>query len=284
MTRKALVIMILAQFFATTLWSAPKNDVPKYEKSDSTEPDFYVDFYLKNLYRQEPEGLLIAEFTTDYRNFNQVLPIYKFDDDLEGQFISDFCDSLLKIGSWSSCIFIQKSDSASNSYLRQMPQDAIYLNVREIMENILSQSKGLILLDNNRFGLIGSNDKIFLENLHLTETSDSILLKTVKPQDNNKYIIFLYDTDIWAVLKKPSEGKVEPLMIYKSSNPIQQGLNPEFTRPFDWVEEFYLKHNLPAGAAFESQTKLDPDYEDYVRKMKNKLQPPLELAYPITTK
>lgn len=189
------------------------------------------------------------------------MPVYEFSEDAVGSFMDLFLGSITEFHYNDPIIIITDTDETKAYYDIELPEDCVFLKLTDWDADIINQSKGVVLLPNDKYGLIFSDNKGWLSLLNLLETEKIFTVKYGKSYITPGLPILNYVTtsyDIWAVLKVWENKKVEPLMIYNILRPIQRFT--DMNEEFDWIEDFYKKHNYQAGCGYYNQPDVEIKY------------------------
>ena len=211
----------------------------------------------------EQDNEIIRIIPSENDDIIRHLPIYRFCDNEVGLFMNSFLSSIADFPiRHDPIILITNTNNASDYYKRyyniKLPEDCVLLHLTDWDPSILKGARGAIPLPNNRFGIILSESTEWLEQLNIKETNNILSIyygKSYLDKDDNVIIMRMTTSyDIWAVLKILDDNKVDPLMIYNIKDPIQNFA--DLNSKFDWIEEFYKKHGLPAGCGYYEQEAL----------------------------
>lgn len=210
------------------------------------------------------------------------LPIYQFCDNEVGFFINSFMSTIANFRFHDPIILISSTDNVPDNsgaayYNIELPEDCILLQLRSWDPGILKEAKGAIPLPNNKYGILLSDSSEWLEELNIKGTDQILSIyygNSYLAKDDNVVFIEHMTTsyDIWAVLEILDDNKVNPLMIYNIDLPIQKC--PDLNSKFDWIEQFYREHGLPAGCGYYDQKNL------YDSKNKNGIITDFEIIIP----
>ena len=192
------------------------------------------------------------------------LPIYQFCDNEVGLFINSFMSTIADFRFDDPIILISSTDnvpdnSAAAYYNIELPEECVLLQLRSWDPGILKEAKGAIPLPNNKYGILLSDSSEWLEELNVKGTDQILSIyygKSYLAKDDDVVFIEHMATSyyIWAVLEILDDNKVNPLIIYNVDLPIQNC--PDLNSKFDWIEQFYREHGLPAGCGYYEQENL----------------------------
>ncbi len=218
---------------------------------------------------------LTVRIAANHADINKTMPVYEFEDDAAGEFLTDFLTSITELPYKGSVILIKNTDDTDvvkfvdrikydvELYDMVLPENCVFLRQTGWTEDYVKQCEGIVILPNRYYGLIFSDSKEWLDKLHLKK-ADKTMTVYYGESNKKKGVEYLDDMlicyDIWAVLDILPNGKVDPLMIYNNTMSVQN--DAKMSGRFDWIEDFYKRHNLPAGCGYYSQPVLDPGYRE----------------------
>lgn len=244
-----------------------------------------ADCHARENYSKSGDGQLTVRIAANHADINKTMPVYEFEDDAAGEFLTDFLTSITELPYKDSVILIRNTDDADvvkfvdrikynvELYDMILPENCVFLRQTGWKEDYIKQCEGIVILSNRYYGLIFSDSKEWLDKLHLKKADKTI---TIYYGESNKkkgveYLDMLICYDIWAVLDVLPNGKVDPLMIYNNTMSVQN--DARMSGRFDWIEDFYKRHNLPAGCGYYNQPTLNPEY----RKALPTIDPPTDI-------
>lgn len=212
------------------------------------------------------------------------LPIYRFCDNEVGLFINSFMSTIADFPFHDPIILISSTDNASALayqalvyYNIKLPEDCVSLQLTSWDPGILKEAKGAIPLPNNKYGILLSDSSEWLKELNIKGTDHILSIyygNSYLPKDDDVIFIehMVTSYDIWAVLEILDDNKVNPLMIYNLDLPIQKF--PDLNSKFDWIEQFYREHGLPAGCGYYDQkdfSKPDDSFNKFIKELKTNI-------------
>lgn len=197
-------------------------------------------------------------------NLIKRLPVYEFNDSVVGLFMQRFVTtmsemhltSMTKLSSLDDIVSIRSTDDVRYNY-KKLPLHCILVDYVSWSEDIIKKSVGIIRLPNHKYGIIYSDSEEWCRLLNLSRTDNTIEIyygKSYIPNlEKDEFFMNEWTTSYyyWAVLKIIDNKKVDPLMIYNINLPIQT--DEEMNAKFNWIEDFYKKHDLPAGCGYYDQ-------------------------------
>lgn len=198
-------------------------------------------------------------------DYQRTVPVYKFRDDVVGNFFKQFCDTFSRLNELPLIEMVQPVGFACPGY-EGNPSEYTALSSRLSNGIYLKRAVGAIPLDDGEVILITlnyPNYRRWLADIHLDETRDSI---TLKYEISKSVLVECNEAQYSAVLRVLNDKKVDPVSIRNVTLSIQ---NTREKRCFNWIEEYYKKNGLAPGCGYYNQF----DFSKYCRENYDKMMP-----------
>lgn len=195
---------------------------------------------------------------------SKIVPVYRFSDNVVGQFMERFADSICVGSRYYNLFEVKNMMSLLLRVFKEkyLPKDTVINNYAEIgatelYERNFNDCEGVIVTNKRNIGLLKDLNEAWIKQLNLESTGEQSLLEILKYEepvefgDSLAHLYMKHENPVQALVKIMPDGKVEPINLTYMGAPIQLYRDKE--QFFDWIEDFYQQHNLPPGCNYYYQ-------------------------------
>lgn len=200
------------------------------------------------------------------KNYERMVPLYRFRNDVVGNFFKQFCDTFAVLTDYPVIEILRPVAFACPGYDGN-PADYTAIRSNLTDRKYVQRALGAILLENGQIAVIYPNYDTqdgWFDNIHLDETSDSITLK----YGNYKGLPMeaCDERDYSAVLRVLDDKKVDLVSMRQITTNI---CDKDRKRYLDWIEDYYREHGLAPGCSYYTQF----DFDRYIDANREKIMP-----------
>lgn len=180
-------------------------------------------------------------------SISKVVPIYRIKDDVRGQFLDRFLDTLSRMNAINLVAmlpvkeFYQPYKGKKRDYTLIYPPAMVTLY-------FTSKVKGAFITSSGRRFVLTDTASQWISRWGLEKTEGTITIgcrtADVFYPDVPSYSALLFTTD---------DGKVNPVKILTDGYRIQTGHSYKKKHWFNWIDSFYSDHSLPPGCDYHTQ-------------------------------
>ncbi len=179
---------------------------------------------------------------------SKVVPIYKFKDDVVGEFMNRFCDSLVvgyRVGKHFKMInYAEALPRVKRNKLDSIQRNFTIVKTTSLDHTKITACKAIIETNGGTYGFMDSTSDHWLETMHLVKTNRKAMIKT--EEDKSEFKIAMLDGEYYtrALINIFPNGWVDVLLIEYDA---PQGEHwDRVKRSFVWIDLFYEEHGYPA--------------------------------------
>ena len=177
-------------------------------------------------------------------------PLYKFKDDVKGEFLRQFCDSIV-----SYFPYLINSIQMYPS----MSQDTIVMETGIAYPTGIKYATGIIILNEYKIVLLYSENAKWLDTFSIEKTQSfanvDCSINYLPKGDRNK--IFLPDGGIDVLLESTSNDMLDITNFYIKGVKILNVNDPRKDRMIEWIEQFSKMYKIIIGSSYTNQKTWD---------------------------